>query len=82
VLDLSLFNRSDDLTQSRLRKVLELLGVKSLYPVHILRHHIIPRFKTVSPPLDVIFCWLLLGCFRAWCAVKLRVLHYWVVSVG
>ena len=49
VLDMSLFNGSDDLTQSRLRKVLELLGVKSLYPVHILTHHIIPRFKTVSP---------------------------------
>ena len=48
VLDLSLFNEGDDLTQSRLRKVLELLGVKSLYPADIIKHHILPRFKLVS----------------------------------
>ena len=29
----SLLNGSDDVMQSRLRKVLELLGVKSLYPI-------------------------------------------------
>lgn len=47
VLDLSLFDEGDDLTQSRVRKVLELLGVKSLYPAHIIKHHILPQFKMV-----------------------------------
>ena len=48
VLDLSLFDKGDDLTQSRVRKILGLLGVKSLYPAHIVRHHILPRFQSVS----------------------------------
>ena len=45
---MSLFDDHDDLTQSRVRKILGLLGVKNLYPADIIRHHILPQFKMVS----------------------------------
>ncbi len=48
VLDLSLFEEGEDLVQSRLRKVLELLGVKNLHPIEVIRHHILPQFKENS----------------------------------
>lgn len=48
VLDLSLFDEGGNLTQSRVRKVLEMLGVKNLYPADIIKHHILPQFKMVS----------------------------------
>ena len=45
VLNLSLFDEGDDLVQSRVRKVLELIGVKNLHPIDVIRHHILPQFK-------------------------------------
>ena len=45
VVDLSLFEEGDDLVQLRVRKMLELLGVKNLYPSEIINFHILPQFK-------------------------------------
>ena len=45
VLDSLLLQEGDDLVQSRVRKVLEWLGVKNLQPMDVIRHHILPQFK-------------------------------------
>ena len=45
VLDRNLLEEGDDMVQSRMRKVLELLGVKGLQPMDVIRHHILPQFK-------------------------------------
>lgn len=45
VLDSALFDEGDDLVQSRVRKVLEYLGVRPLQPSDVIKHHILPRFK-------------------------------------
>ena len=44
VLDSALLDEGDDLVQSRVRKVLEYLGVKPLQPGDVIKHHILPRF--------------------------------------
>ena len=46
VIASSLFEQEDDLTQSRVRRVLEMFGVKNLYPSDIIKHHILPVFTT------------------------------------
>ena len=45
VLDSGLFDEGDDLVQSRVRKVLEYLGVRPLQPSDVIRHHILPQFR-------------------------------------
>ena len=45
VLDSQLLEEGDDLVQSRVRRVLESLGVRSLQPADVIRHHILPQFK-------------------------------------
>ena len=55
MLDLALFNEGEDMVQSRIRKVLELLGVKNLYPTYIIKHHILPQFKLHSKVGEVLF---------------------------
>ena len=45
VLDSALFDEGDDLVQSRVRKVLEYLGVRPLQPSDVIRHHILPQFR-------------------------------------
>ena len=45
VLDKNLLEEGDDMVQSRMRRVLELLGVKSLQPMDVIKHHILPQFK-------------------------------------
>lgn len=44
MLDSTLLDEGDDLVQSRMRKVLEYLGVKPLQPGDVIKHHILPRF--------------------------------------
>ncbi len=41
----ALLELGDRLTRSQVQKVLEQLGVRSLYPVDIIKHHNIPQFK-------------------------------------
>ncbi len=41
----AVFEMEDGLTRSQVQKVLEQLGVRSLYPADIIKHHIIPQFK-------------------------------------
>lgn len=43
---MNLFKEGDDLIQSRVRKVLERLGVRNLYPADIIKHHIVPVFTS------------------------------------
>jgi hypothetical protein len=42
----ALFEEGEVLIQSRVRKVLELIGVRNLYPMDIIKHHILPQFTT------------------------------------
>ncbi len=53
VVDPVLFEVEDGLTRSQVQKVLEQLGVRSLYPVDIIKHHIIPKFKTWKVKVDI-----------------------------
>ena len=46
VVTSSLFSLDDDLTRSRVHKMLQLLGVKNLYPTDIIQHHILPVFTS------------------------------------
>lgn len=48
VIETSLFEEGDSLVQSRVRKVLELIGVRNLYPADIIKHHILPQFTKGS----------------------------------
>ena len=48
VLETALFEEGEALVQSRIRKVLELIGVRNLYPVDIIKHHILPQFTSGS----------------------------------
>lgn len=54
VIDVKLFQEGDDLIQSRVRKVLERLGVRNLYPVDIIKHHIVPAFTSSSCTVSMI----------------------------
>ena len=45
MVETALFEEGDALVQSRVRKVLELIGVRNLYPLDIIKHHIVPQFK-------------------------------------
>jgi hypothetical protein len=46
VVESTLFEEGEVLIQSRVRKVLELIGVRNLYPMDIIKHHILPQFTT------------------------------------
>lgn len=46
VVETALFEEGEVLVQSRVRKVLELIGVRNLYPVDIIKHHILPQFTS------------------------------------
>ena len=46
IVETALFEEGEVLVQSRVRKVLELIGVKNLYPVDIIKHHILPQFTS------------------------------------
>ena len=46
VMESALFEEGEVLIQSRVRKVLELIGVRNLYPMDIIKHHILPQFTT------------------------------------
>ena len=45
-MESALFEEGEVLIQSRVRKVLELIGVRNLYPMDIIKHHILPQFTT------------------------------------
>ena len=44
MVESALFEEGEVLIQSRVRKVLELIGVRNLYPMDIIKHHILPQF--------------------------------------
>ena len=46
VVETVLFENGEALVQSRVRKVLELIGVRNLYPMDIIKHHILPQLTT------------------------------------
>ena len=46
VIESALLEEGEVLIQSRVRKVLELIGVRNLYPLDIIKHHILPQFTT------------------------------------
>lgn len=46
VVNSSLFSLDDDLMRSRVHKMLQLLGVRNLYPTDIIQHHILPVFTS------------------------------------
>ena len=46
MVESALFEEGEVLIQSRVRKVLELIGVRNLYPMDIIKHHILPQFTT------------------------------------
>ena len=48
IVESALFEEGEVLVQSRVRKVLELIGVRNLYPVDIIKHHILPQFTSGS----------------------------------
>ena len=48
IVETALFEEGEVLVQSRVRKVLELIGVRNLYPVDIIKHHILPQFTSGS----------------------------------
>ena len=67
VIDVKLFEEGDELVQSRVRKVLEQLGVKNLYPADIIRHHITPVF--VNSSYNVSTAFIMYSYNVAWFAV-------------
>ena len=58
MVDSAVFDEGDALVQSRVRKVLELIGVRNLYPMDIIKHHILPQLKSGEWKVYVIaFAW-------------------------
>ena len=46
MVDSFLFDLEDELARSRVHRLLEMLGVKNLYPADIIKHHILPQFNS------------------------------------
>ena len=55
MVETALFEEGEALVQSRVRKVLELIGVRNLYPMDIIKHHILPQFKTGTWKVSVYY---------------------------
>lgn len=56
VVATALFEEGEVMVQSRVRKVLELIGVRNLYPVDIIKHHILPQFSSGSWKVLIPLC--------------------------